>query len=220
MDHLSPSFISKFEQCPLAALYYREGRPKEWDPRYAEVGRYTHSILERVYNPDAEIYSPEHMDSMMKSRHLESMMGYEKLRRFDSRFDPKEGTQHPEVHVGIEIQGVPLVGIIDLLSVRGHSIYIDDWKTGFYRAQDEQQIRIYTLMVSRIFGIPPRDVTSTLCYLRDHDRIQRRVPYTSTAAIEHHIVHDVIEPINDLQFVPVRGKHCERCEYRRICEAW
>ena len=26
--------------------------------------------------------------------------------------------------------------------------------------------------------------------------------------------------INDLQFVPVRGSHCERCEYRKICEAW
>ena len=34
------------------------------------------------------------------------------------------------------------------------------------------------------------------------------------------IEREVIEPINDLQFVPVRGSHCERCEYRKICEAW
>ena len=45
MDHLSPSFISKYEQCPLAALYYREGKPKQWDPRYAELGSWTHSVL-------------------------------------------------------------------------------------------------------------------------------------------------------------------------------
>ena len=77
------------------------------------------------------------------------------------------------------------------------------------------------MMVSRIMGIPPRDIIATLDYLREEPRrIQKRVPYTSTAAIEQHIEREVIEPINDLQFVPVRGSHCERCEYRKICEAW
>ena len=139
----------------------------------------------------------------------------------DRRFDPREGTQHPEVHVRSEIRGVPIIGFIDLLSIRGSMVYIDDWKTGFPGKRDEQQIRIYTMMVSRIMGIPPRDIIATLDYLREEPRrIQKRVPYTSTAAIEQHIEREVIEPINDLQFVPVRGSHCERCEYRKICEAW
>lgn len=222
MDHLSPSFINKFEDCPLAALYYRQGRPSDRDVRYAEVGRHIHSILEHEYDPNAEIYQPEcGMDEMMRLRCSQSLEGYRALLKQDHRFDPREGTQHPEVHVHTEIAGVPLVGFIDLLSVRGSTVYIDDWKTGYPGKKDENQIRIYTMMVSRIMGIPPRDIIATLDYLREEPRrIQKRVPYTSTAAIEQHIVRNVIEPINDLQFVPVLGKHCADCEYRRICEAW
>lgn len=222
MDHLSPSFISKFEECPLKALYYREGRPAEYDIRYAEVGKHIHSILEKEYNPAAEIYEPVcGMDEMMAIRRNQSIEGYMTLRKQDRRFDPREGTQHPEVHVRSEIRGVPIIGFIDLLSIRGSMVYIDDWKTGFPGKRDEQQIRIYTMMISRIMGIPPRDIIATLDYLREEPgRIQKRVPYTSTAAIEQHIEREVIEPINDLQFVPVRGSHCERCEYRKICEAW
>lgn len=221
MDHLSPSFINKFEECPLAALYYREGKPSSRDIRYSEVGRFTHSVLQQVYDPEAELYTPPFMDSMMHTRHAQAMQGYKELRKQDHRFDPIEGTQHPEVHVSIEIHGVPLIGIIDLLSIRGSMVYIDDWKTGYPGKKDEQQIRIYTLMVSRIMGIPPRDIIATLDYLREEPKkIQKRVPFTSMSALENQIVKNVIEPISDLQFVPVRGRHCDSCEYREICEAW
>lgn len=221
MDHLSPSFISKYEECPLKALYYRQDRPAIFDRRYAEVGRYTHSVIEQQYNPNAETYRPEIMDGMMESRHADAMKGYNELRRTDGRFDPAEGTQHPEVHVEIKVEGVPVVGFIDLLSIRGQMVYIDDWKTGRPKQADEEQIRIYTMMISRIMGVSPRDIIATLDYLRDDPRkIQKRVAYTSTAAITQHIIQDVIEPINDLQFIPVMGQHCERCEYRTTCEAW
>lgn len=220
VDHLSPSFINKYEQCPLAALYYRQNKPKEWDPRYAEVGSYIHSLIEREYNPSAEIVFPScGMDDMMTSRAAESMAGYRRLRQHDPRYDPAERTQHPEVLIRGEIAGVPLIGYIDLLSYRGGRVYIDDWKTGKYKPADEQQLRIYTMLVSMMMGIRPGTVTATLDYLRD-DRIQRPVPYTSTAAIEGHIIKDVIEPIQDLIFVPHRGQQCARCEYRPICEAW
>ena len=210
MDHLSPSFISRFEECPLKALYYREGRPAEYDIRYAEIGRHIHSIIEKEYNPNAEIYEPTcGMDTMMALRRNQSIDGYRELRRQDRRFDPREGTQHPEVHVRSEIRGVPSM------------VYIDAWKTGFFFFNDTATTEIYTMMISRIMGIPPRDIIATLDYLREEPkRIQRRVPYTSTASIEQHIVKEVIEPIDDLQFVPVLGGHCDRCEYRHICEAW
>ena len=226
MDHLSPSFVKKYEDCPLAALYYRENKPKVWDPRYAEIGRYTHSVLEKKYNPDASIYRPScPVDEMMQTRHNMSIRGFETLTKQDDRFRPrspeKPRTHHPEVNVRVDIAGVPMMGIIDLLTIRGHSVYIDDWKTGLYKAADEQQIRIYTYMVSRIFDIPPRDITSTLIYLReDPKKIQRRVGFTSRQAIEHHIIEDVIKPICDLQFNPNVGRGCDRCEYRHICEAW
>jgi MoaA/NifB/PqqE/SkfB family radical SAM enzyme len=113
-----------------------------------------------------------------------------------------------------------MMGVIDLLTVRGSSIEIVDWKTGVYKAADEQQLRIYTRMVSEIMAVPPRNIVATLCYLRDPRKIQRHVPFTSATAIDHHIVHNVIEPIRDLQFVPKRGKACARCEYRHLCEAW
>lgn len=225
-DHISPSFISKYETCPLAALYYREGKPKQWDPRYAEVGRYTHSVIEREYRPDAEIHEPEcGWDDEMRGRHASAMAGYKDLLVRDDRYRPVidgsgEVRQYPEHHIEIEIQGVPMMGVIDLLTVRGSSIEIVDWKTGVYKAADEQQLRIYTRMVSEIMAVPPRNIVATLCYLRDPKKIQRRVPFTSATAIDHHIVHDVIEPIRDLQFVPNRGRACARCEYRHICEAW
>ena len=226
MDHLSPSFVKKYEDCPLAALYYRENKPKVWDPRYAEIGRYTHSVLEKKYNEDAELYHPScPVDDMMRTRHSMSIKGFETLTKQDDRFHPrspnKPRVHHPEVNVRVDIAGVPMMGIIDLLTIRGHSVYIDDWKTGLYKAADEQQIRIYTYMISRIFDIPPRDITSTLIYLReDPKRIQRRVGFTSRRSIEHQIIEDVIKPIRDLQFNPNVGRGCDRCEYRHLCEAW
>ncbi len=224
MDHLSPSFISKYEACPLAALYYREDRPKVWDPRYAEQGRWTHSTLQRIYSPGCEIYRPEcPIDSEMQRRHSQSLSGYEELRRQEPRFEPgtPDGRHHPEVHVSGAVAGVPIVGFVDLLTINKSTVYIDDWKTGLFRKTDEQQIRIYTMLISKILGVPPTHIVATLDYLReDPQRIQRRVAYTSTQAIEHHIIEDVIKPIYDLQFPPNRGKACARCEYRHICEAW
>ncbi len=226
-EHISPSFISKYETCPLAALYYREGRPKVWDPRYAEQGRWTHSVLEQKYNPNAEIYTPAcGIDSEMRTRHNMSIKGFDELMKQDQRFIPvteakPRSRQHPEVHVHMEIAGVPLIGYIDLLTIRGHTIYIDDWKTGLYKAADEQQIRIYTRMVSSIMGISPRDIIATLDYLRSEPKkIQHRVGFTSVKSIDHHIIEDVIKPICDLQFIPHRGNACGRCEYRHLCEAW
>lgn len=227
LEHISPSFISKYETCPLAALYYRENRPKVWDPRYAEQGRWTHSVLEQKYNPNAEIYTPAcEIDSEMRKRHNISLKGYSELLKQDPRFIPvteakPRSRQHPEVSVHIEIAGVPLIGFIDLLTIRGQTVYIDDWKTGMYKAADEQQIRIYTRMVSSIMDIPPRDIIATLDYLRNEPKkIQRRVEFTSVRSIDHHIIEDVIKPICDLQFIPHRGGACERCEYKHICEAW
>ena len=223
MGHLSPSFISKYESCPLAALYYREGRPKQWDQRYAEIGSHTHSILEREYNTSAEIYIPSMMDAEMSRRHTEAMAGYEALKAIEPRYVPDRKVHHPEVHIRYRIGGVDLVGYIDLLTIRGKSpqIYIDDWKTGMYKPADEQQIRIYTMVISEAMGVSPRDITSTLCYLREsRGKIMRTIPYTSTAAIKRHIIDDVIEPINDLFFPAKWGKACERCESRHIWEAW
>ncbi|MDY0237182.1 MAG: hypothetical protein RBR71_14250, partial [Gudongella sp.] len=91
-DHISPSFVNKFLRCPLAALYYKEGRPMVWDPRYAEVGKYTHSILEREYRPDVRAYIPEGgMDDMMRKRHDAAMLGYRRLIKAEPRFRPKAG---------------------------------------------------------------------------------------------------------------------------------
>lgn len=226
-DHISPSFISKYESCPLAALYYREGKPKQWDPRYAEVGRYTHSVIEREYNPNAEIHEPEcGWDDEMRTRHACAMKGYRELVSQDQRFLPVFGRddikQIPEHPIRIEIAGVPLVGIIDLLTRIGtRRVHIDDWKTGLPRPPDEQQLRIYTRAVSEILDVPPCDIVATLCYLRnDFDHLLKRVPFTSVEAVDHHIITRVIEPICDLQFAPNRGKGCSRCEYRHMCEAW
>lgn len=224
MDHLSASFIAKFETCPLAAMYYREGRPMEWDSRYAEVGSYTHSVIERRYDPDRPEYVLEvPMDGEMQMRHNQAMAGHDALCKMDSRFRPNPEWHKPEYEFSYEIEGVPLVGFIDLLTVRGKTpiVNIDDWKTGRYKQADEQQMRIYTMVISELLGVIPRDITATLCYLREEPKkIVRQVPYTGTAAIKHHIIEDIIKPICDLQFVPRRGQHCARCEYRPICDAY
>lgn len=223
MDHLSPSFISKYEQCPLAALYYRQGKPKQWDARYAEVGSHTHSMIEKQYNPEAEIYMPETMDAEMTRRHAEAMAGFETLKKLEPRYVPDPKVHRPEVHIEYTIAGVPLEGYIDLLTVRGKTpqVFIDDWKTGMHRPADEKQIRMYVMVISETMGVLPRDIVATLCYLRESpNKIMRQVPYTSTQAIMRHIIEDIIEPINDLQFAPSRGSHCQRCEYRHMCEAW
>lgn len=84
-DHISPSFISKYESCHLAALYYKEKKPKVWDSRYADQGSYTHSMIAHEYDQSQEVTSLD-MDSEMMQRHTEAMRGWKNLCIDDKRF--------------------------------------------------------------------------------------------------------------------------------------
>lgn len=220
-DHLSASFIAKYEQCPLAAKYYREGKPAEQDRRYLECGSLVHSVIERYYNPSAKLYEPlpGTMDSEMEQRYSESVAGFEQLVATVPRL-MADGSQTPEVRIQSELCGVPFLGFIDLLTRKDGKIWIDDWKTGAHSQQNENQIRMYTLLISRMTDTPIKDITATLDYVREiPSKRQRIIPFTSEKAIEYRVKKYVVDPIWAEDWHPKVGAQCARCEYRRICEA-
>lgn len=222
-DHLSASFIAKYKECPLKAKYYREGKPADQDRRYMECGSLVHSVIQRYYDPSAKLYEPlpGTMDAEMEKRYQESIAGFESLAQMVPRF-VADGTQTPEVRIETEIcDGVPFIGFIDLLTRKDGRIWIDDWKTGAHNADNEFQIRMYAMIISRMTDTPMANITSTLNYLREPmGKQQKIVPFTSEKAIEYHVKKYIVDPIwaNDWHAEPSGGK-CARCEYRKICEA-
>jgi len=76
-DHLSPSSINRYLQCPLKFLYEKEGKEKQWDDRYAVTGGYIHHNIECAYT--GEPVDTMQLDGEMEKRFTESLLGWRRI---------------------------------------------------------------------------------------------------------------------------------------------
>ena len=215
-EHLSPSSINKYLECPLKFLYYKEGRDAQWDQRYAMTGKAVHAYIQQIYGKPFD--EDLELDLVIPERYQESIKGWEQIIRTNDLV-PGEGMQAEET-LTYELDGVTILGRIDLLSLGVETVRIYDWKTGQENDHDILQARIYQWLGCHCFDKDPALVSVHLCYLRGNPPAVKRIPYTSHSAIEGMLKSKVIDPIRDMRYDARKTKGCGRCEYRHLCEAY
>lgn len=214
-QHLSPSSINKYLECPRAFLYYKSGVDAEQDMRYMVTGSAVHRDIQRMYDPVCET---EKIDEslVIKDRYFESLAGYDMLVVGHPALKPSE-KWIAETTITRELEGVTVLGRIDLMSRDGKKII--DWKTGSRSEKDVMQGRIYKWIACGKYGLLPQEVDVRLAYLREYPVGYVSVPYTSHDAVRS-IITSVISGIREGRYEGKKGKRCSQCEYRRVCEEW
>jgi len=214
-DHLSPSSINKYLECPRAFLYYKNGVEGDRDERYAVTGSAVHAEIQRLYDTGCKT---EDIDSskVIKDRYFAAMAGHDMLLVGHPSLKPSADWK-AETTITAPYDGVTILGRIDLMKTDGKKIV--DWKTGARTDKDVMQARIYQWLACRDRGLEPDKVEVRLAYLREHPVGYVHVPYTSHAAVEM-IFGTVIDGIRAGNYAGKKGKQCSQCEYRSVCEDW
>jgi len=214
-EHLSPSSINKYLECPLAFLYYKSGVEGEQDVRYMVTGSAVHRDIQRLYDPNCKT---EEIDEslVIKARYYDAMAGYDMLMVGHPSLKPSDRWV-PETTISRVYDEVVILGRIDLMRRDGKKII--DWKTGSRSEKDILQGRIYQWISCYVHEIGPTEVEVRLAYLRDLPVGYVHVPYTSHAAVES-VISKVIDGVLAGDYDGKKGKHCERCEFRKVCEKW
>lgn len=120
-----------------------------------------------------------------------------------------------------------VTGFIDRLVIRGDKAFIVDYKTtkrGPYRETKQSivhdpQLRCYSRVVWKEFGIKPANIHCALCYLEGGDLIAAKYSEESLLRIEKEML-SVYNAILEDDPETVRGstgQHCTRCEYKNMC---
>ena len=76
-EHLSPSSINRYLQCPLKFLYDKEGKEKIWDERYVITGSYIHKCIEYMYTGDP--VDLIQLDAEMQKRYESCLIGWKSI---------------------------------------------------------------------------------------------------------------------------------------------
>jgi putative RecB family exonuclease len=120
-----------------------------------------------------------------------------------------------------------VTGFIDRIIMRDGKAWIIDYKTtkkGPFRedrqtVRHDPQLRIYSRVVQREFGIEPKDIRAALFYLEDEEIVDASYSEESLAAVERELLglYDSISSHLPENARGVTGQHCRRCEYRDMC---
>jgi|GEM_PF-4521003 len=214
-DHLSPSSINRYLECPLAFLYQKKEIAVEKDLRYAMTGKAVHRDIERLYGTSSE---QEDIDEalVIKQRYFDAMAGYDMLVVGHPSLKPSADWV-PERTLTRVLDGVTILGRIDLMRKDGKKII--DWKTGAKSDKDILQGRIYKWIACGVHKLDPKDIDVRFAYLREYPVGYISVPYTSHAAVES-VIREVINGVCAGNYRGKKGKQCSQCEYRGICEEW
>jgi CRISPR/Cas system-associated exonuclease Cas4 (RecB family) len=118
-------------------------------------------------------------------------------------------------------------GFIDRLFIKGDKAFIIDYKTtkrGPFRETTETvkrdlQLRCYSRVVQKEFGIEAGNIFAALYYLEGGDFIGAKYTEQSLINVEAELLnaYNQIAESNPDRVVGKIGPHCKRCEYNVIC---
>ncbi len=214
MGHISASFVKAYTACHKKGLLYRKKAENSIDPKYAEAGTIVHNSIERIFDPGAEVYEPkcDLIDDEAAKRIKESLEGF---RMIFKRNKKRMENSIPEYYfIWNPEKDVDFIGFIDLYKRDRERIFIDDWKTGAESQKDELQLKLYKAAISDLTGVPPRNITATLHYLRQAK--SKEVLGGNPGDMKRWLSVNVIAPIREGDWSENR-KECANCEYRKAC---
>ena len=123
--------------------------------------------------------------------------------------------------------GKNVTGVIDRLIIKNDKCFIVDYKTtkkGRWRKNSrtiktDLQLRCYSKVVQKEFGIKAQNIKSALYYLEGADLIGACYSEDSLRRAEDDLleVYNVIQQTNPDEVWGNVGDHCKRCDYRKIC---
>jgi len=245
IEHISVSRSKSYKQCPYYyKLKYHDKIPNPGEEQFYFVyGKIIHKIAEQVIQEkgtrkisevvndvlsgDIEIEEgkkaphlpvdykkrlPSHIKAIEK---LNKSIGYEGITEHKFKYD----LESPN--------GKFVTGFIDRIIIRGDKAWILDYKTtkkGPFRENKstiryDPQLRIYSRVVQKEFGIDPKNIKAALYYLEDEVILHSSYEEDSLESIEK----ELLEIYNEIYQHPpdhargITGNHCNRCEYRDMC---
>jgi CRISPR/Cas system-associated exonuclease Cas4 (RecB family) len=120
-----------------------------------------------------------------------------------------------------------VTGFIDRIIINDDKAWIIDYKTtkkGPYREnrqtiRHDPQLRVYSRVVQKEFGVRPENIKAALYYLEDAQILSASYDEESLANVESELL-ELYNRISGQRPEDARGStgsHCQRCEYRDMC---
>ena len=197
---LSPSRLQDFRACPRRFQYSAVERIPQPATYATTKGRLVHWVLEQLYRMDAgerteaaahgfiepaeaEILTESVRDDLAVDDELLARLRHEVQRIIDVYFtmeDPRLVSHvGVELRVNVELEGVPMLGILDRLDRRDDgALVIVDYKTGSlpnrnYDTQTFANAELYAALCETSMGELPK--TIELLYVAQGETIERHV---------------------------------------------
>jgi len=237
MTRLSATSLRTYRTCPQKwKLKYVDGHEEE-DRPFFNLGRAVHAALEAFY--DGRVSGPPPLEEVLEAfreefdpeaypdeeeRERRRADGLRMVREF---YEKHAGDFRPalavEKQLQFDVEGVPFVGYVDRIDRTGDDrLRIVDYKTGgdldLDRVRGSTQLTLYQLGAEAKFG---REVDTLTLY-----HVPTQTPFEAERHGEEQVervrekVRTVARGIENEEFEPNPGSHCEWCDFQPYCPAF
>ena len=242
IGYLSYSQLSSFATCPLQYKYRYIVRLPVPPSAALSFGDTIHQTMRAFYelvkqgkHPTKETllqllddhwssigYGGKQYEEKMKAHGRELLMGF-----YEKGYDEKIIPVALEEPFKIKITPtLTLGGKIDRVDTFADgTLEIIDYKTGTApKSRDvtkDPQLTVYALSASTggMFHTPPKKVVVSFYFFEDQKKVSSARTKEELDAAKKDIA-DQAAKIEQSDFAPTPGKHCDFCDFRLICEAW
>lgn len=219
MDHLSPSSMSLFRECPRKFYYRKIIDSPHLEPKYKEameMGKLIHGIIEEYYNQiednvltENEIYLKLSnsidiggFEVSDEDKVLNNLSGFVEFEQWRQQENMDLIATEKTFRDGI------LLGRVDALFDKGVKVVVD-FKTG-YNMNVSDRIVLQGEVYRRLTGADKVIIAYTIWNRRKEIK-----PRNDDWLDE--VIEDIQSKIKKKQFERKRGEQCQNCEYSPYC---
>jgi CRISPR/Cas system-associated exonuclease Cas4 (RecB family) len=166
----------------------------------------------------APALNTEYKNKLVK--HLQNFM------RFTEKFG-LDGEVEWKFNMDMDGEGRCMTGVIDRMIRKGDEFFLLDYKTtkpSPWRKDSrtitkDLQLMCYCYVVMKEFGADPKNIQAALVYLDDYKLVPVRFSEKTLLTVPERMlkVYKDIEEMNPDRVWGNVGKHCQRCDYRKLC---
>lgn len=245
IEHISVSRGKSYKQCPYYyKLKYHDRVPNPGEEQFYFVyGKIVHKIAEQHVVEGGARTIKEISNDVLKGRieiedgkkapplppdYRNRLPGHLKaLERLNRKIGCSGVTEHKFRYDLEPPKSKFVTGFIDRLILKEGKAFIIDYKTtkkGPFREnshtiKQDPQLRMYSRVVQKEFGIEASNIRAALFYLEDEEIVSASYSEESLCAVEREllVLYDDIKSHAPEEARGCVGQHCSRCEYRDMC---
>lgn len=245
IEHISVSRGKTYDQCPyLYKLKYHEKIPNPGEEQFYFVyGKIVHKIAEQHVQERGARNLKEVSNDVLKGKieiedgkkapplppdYKRRMPGHIRaIENLNKKIGCEGITEHKFKYDLDPPNGKFVTGFIDRIILKAGKAWIIDYKTtkpGPFRENKhsikiDPQLRIYSRVVQKEFGIDADNIKAALYYLEGEELLPASYSEESLVSIERELldVYNSISSHDPEKAFGKTGNHCNRCEYRGMC---